>query len=155
MLIVSLSAIPPRFARIGQTLDSLAAQRGVDRIVLYIPHRYRRFPDWDGTLPQVPEGVEIRRTDDDFGPATKVLCAARDFRGQEVDILFCDDDHIYAPGWAENFVALKAAHPGCVIAQAGWQAAEYAPGGSGERALQPRAVRRWRVTDLGFQLRDL
>lgn len=154
MLIVTLSAVPPRFSRLNQTLDSLVTQDGVDRILLYIPHVYRRFPDWDGVLPQVPEGVEIRRTDDDFGPGTKVLCAAREFAGQDVDLLFCDDDHVYAPGWAKRYLAHKAAHPGCVIAEAGWQAAEYA-GGTGERELQPRAVRRWRATDIGFQLRYL
>ncbi len=154
MLIVTMSAVPPRFSRIGQTLDSLVAQDGVDRILLYIPHRYRRFTDWDGTLPAVPDKVEIRRTEADYGPATKILCAARDFAGQDVDLLFCDDDHVYAPGWAQRFLAHKARHPGCVIAEAGWQAAEYAEG-AGPRDLQPRAVRRWRVTDLGFQLRYL
>lgn len=155
MLIVSLSSVPPRFHKIGPILQSLVAQTAaIDHIYLYIPYIYRRFPDWDGRLPEVPEGVEIRRTDDDFGPATKVLCAAREFRGQDVDILFCDDDHIYAPSWAQSFVDLKPEHPDCVIAQGGWQAEAYA-GGTGARDLQPRAVRRWRITDLGFQLRYL
>ncbi len=154
MLIVTLSSIPERFAKIGPVLESLAAQAGVDRICLYIPRAYRRFPDWDGRLPAVPARVEIRRTDEDFGPATKVLPAAREFAGQDVDILFCDDDHIYAPGWAERFLALKARHPGAVIAQGGWQAGDNA-GGTGIRALQPRAVRRWRITDIEFQLRYL
>jgi len=154
VLIVTLSAVPPRFSRIGQTLDSLVAQSGVDRILLYIPKTYRRFPEWDGHLPDVPDGVEIRQIDEDYGPATKILCAARDFRGQDVDLLFCDDDHVYAPGWARRFLAHKARHPGCVIAEAGWQSGEYAEGG-GARDRRPRAVRRWRITDLGFQLRYL
>ncbi|MCP3969254.1 MAG: glycosyltransferase family 2 protein [Rhodobacteraceae bacterium] len=153
-LIVTLSSIPARFGKIGPVLESLTAQSAADRICLYIPRSYRRFPDWDGTLPKVPQGVEIRRSDGDFGPATKVLCAAREFAGQKVDILFCDDDHIYAPGWAQSFVALKPRHPGCVIAQGGWQASAYADS-SDMRELQPRAVRRWRLTDLEFQLRYL
>jgi len=152
---VTLSSIPARFDKIGPVLESLTAQTArLDGIFLYIPENYRRFPDWDGRLPDVPKGVEIRRTPDDFGPGTKVLCAAREFAGQDVDILFCDDDHIYAPGWAQSFVDLKPKHPGCVIAQGGWQAADYADGGS-DRALQPRAVRRWRITDIEFQLRYL
>lgn len=155
MLIISLSSVPPRFHKIGPILQSLIAQTAdIDRILLYIPNTYSRFPDWDGALPTVPNGVEIRRTDEDFGPATKVLCAAREFRGQDADILFCDDDHIYGPGWAQGFIDLKPGHPGCVIAQGGWQA-EACAGGNGVRSLQPRAVRRWRVTDLGFQLRYL
>jgi hypothetical protein len=153
-LIVTLSAIPARFDKFGPVLESLAAQKGVDRTCLYIPHEYRRFPDWDGSLPKVPAGIEIRRTDGDFGPATKVLCAAKDYAGQDVQLLFCDDDHIYGPGWAESFARISAARPNCVIAQGGWQASEYAES-TGPRDLQPRAVRRWRITDLEFQLRYL
>ena len=154
MLIISLSSIPARFDKIGPVLESLVAQTVADRIYLYIPNTYRRFPDWDGSLPKVPEKVKIRRTDDDLGPATKILCAAREFRDHDVDILFCDDDHIYAPGWAQSFVDLKLRHPGCVIAQGGWQASAYAES-TGVRDLEPRAKRRWRVTDIGFQLRYL
>lgn len=154
VLIISLSSIPARFDKIGPVLESIASQRLADKIYLYIPETYRRFPDWDGTLPKLPAGIEIRRSADDFGPATKVLCAAREFRDQDVDILFCDDDHIYGDGWAQSFVDLKVRHPGCVIAQGGWQADAYADGGSA-RDLQPRAERRWRVTDVEFQLRYL
>lgn len=153
-MIISLSSIPARFSKIGPTLESLTAQAGVDRICLYVPHKYRRFPDWDGQLPSVPNGVQICRTDDDLGPATKVLPIAKDLRGQNVDILFCDDDHIYAPGWAERFLKVKQNKPGCVIAQGGWQASEYAEA-SEERALRPRAQRRWRITDVEFQLKYL
>ena len=82
MLIVSLSTIPPRFDKIGETLKSLLNQSvKADHIYLYIPETYRRFPDWDGQLPHVPDGITIRRTDIDLGPATKVLPAARAHRG--------------------------------------------------------------------------
>lgn len=152
-LVITLSSIPPRFGKIGPLLDSIVGQ-GADRVCLYIPHAYRRFPDWDGELPQVPEGIEIVRTELDLGPATKILPAARDFQGQDVEILFCDDDHIYGPGWAQSFRALRPKHPGAAIAQGGWQASDYATSG-GARALQPRAVRRWRITDLEFQAKFL
>ena len=155
MLIISLSSIPPRFSRIGPTLQSLRAQNDpADRVLLYIPNRYRRFPDWDGTLPEVPEGVEIRRVDDDLGPATKVLCAAQEFRGQDVDILFCDDDRLYPPDTVTRFMRLRAQHPGCAIALVGRQA-ETIGVSTGQRDWQPRAVRRWRATDVEFQLRFL
>ncbi|MEL7114156.1 MAG: glycosyltransferase family 2 protein [Pseudomonadota bacterium] len=152
-LVFTLSSVPPRFAKIGPVLESLAAQ-AVDRVLLYIPQSYRRFPDWDGTLPAVPSGIEIMRCPDDLGPATKVLPAARDFEGQNVDILFADDDHIYGPGWAASFPPIKARHPNAVIAQGGWQADAYADS-TMVRDLSPRAVRRWRVTDVEFQLRYL
>ena len=107
MKIICLTAIPPRFAGLGPTLESLAAQ-GADQVRLYIPRAYRRFPDWDGRLPDVPLGVQIIRCDTDLGPATKILPAARDLRGQDAQILFCDDDCIVPRGWAQRLFAIQA-----------------------------------------------
>ena len=148
MLVISLSTIPSRFAQLGETLDCLLAQTAqVDAINLYIPAHYNRFPDWDGQVPDVPDGITIRRTDQDFGPATKVLAAAREFAGQNCEILFCDDDRAYPPDWAAGFLAARSAHQDCAIAALGFHANE------GARNLQPRALRRWRITDLEFQAR--
>ncbi len=155
MLIITLSSIPPRFSRIGPTLRSLQAQaRKPDRILLYIPQGYRRFPDWDGTLPEVPEGVEIRRVADDLGPATKVLHAAREFHDHDIDLLFCDDDRVYPPDWAESFLAARQEHPGCCIAQRGLMADRIA-GTSPKRDLQPRATPRPFNEDWEFKLKHL
>ncbi|MFT4151783.1 MAG: glycosyltransferase family A protein [Paracoccaceae bacterium] len=119
--IITLSSIPPRFALLRPTLESLVRQNAtVEAIRLYIPHSYRRFPDWDGTLPAVPGGVTIVRTSDDPGPATKILPALRETAGQDVDILFCDDDRIYDPDWATRFQALRRQRPRCALAEAGW-----------------------------------
>lgn len=140
MLVISLSSIPPRFDKLGPTLHSLLEQTArADRICLFIPEYYVRFPDWDGTLPEVPDGVEICRTEADFGPATKILPLARACRGQDCDILFVDDDRIYTPGWAETMLAAKAEHPDCCIATRGLMADGIA-GTSPERALQPKPV---------------
>lgn len=153
MLIVSLSSIPPRFDRLGPTLESLTRQTAkVDRILLYLPKAYRRFPDYDGRLPEVPEGVEIRRIDEDYGPATKVLGAAREFRGADCDILFCDDDRIYAPDWAAAFVTARRTHPEACIAIAAREAGDLFDSRQ-IRGRQPRAVQRnWR-TDIRFLAR--
>ena len=115
MRIISLTAIPPRFAGLGPTLESLAAQ-GADQVRLHIPRAYRRFPDWDGSLPAVPAGVQIIRCDTDLGPATKILPAARDLRGQDAQILFCDDDCIVPRGWADRLFALQARRPDQAVA---------------------------------------
>ena len=115
MKIISLTAIPPRFAGLGPTLDSLAAQ-GADQVRLHIPRAYRRFPDWDGRLPDVPAGVQIIRCDTDLGPATKILPAARDLWGQDAQILFCDDDCIVPRGWADRLFALQASRPDQAVA---------------------------------------
>lgn len=120
--VICLTTIPPRFGLIGPTLDSLVAQDlPAAEIRLHIPLRYRRFPDWDGRLPEVPPEVRILRCDEDFGPATKILPAVAAFAGQQVELLLCDDDSFYAPGWHRAFRAARAAHPGCCIAGSGQQ----------------------------------
>lgn len=50
----------------------------------------------------MPAGVAILRVEDDLGPATKALYAARDLRGQAVDIVYGDDDHHYLPDWSQR-----------------------------------------------------
>lgn len=121
MKIISLTSIPPRFALMGPTLRALAAQRSaVDAIELYLPRRYRRFPEYDGTAPPVPAGITVIRPDTDLGPASKVLHAARRHAGQDVQILFCDDDRDYPAGWAARLFAEQAARPQAAVALDGY-----------------------------------
>jgi len=101
-----------------------------------VPRRYRRFPDWDGCLPQVPQGITVVRTDQDDGPATKILPAVHEFRGQDCELLLCDDDRRYDPLWTSRFLAARREHPDRVIAGAG----AFVPGRR-EGSL-PRAVPR-------------
>lgn len=119
--IITLSAIPPRFPDLEPCLTSLLRQSlPADEVRLYIPETYRRFPEWDGVLPEVPPGVIIYRTVEDLGPATKVLPAAHDLRGQEVDLLFCDDDKIYDTDWHRRFKTEAEQRPGCCIVESGF-----------------------------------
>src|SRR6056297_406473 len=121
MLAVSLTTIPPRFATLGATLESLRAQRRApDLIRVTIPRRYRRFPDWDGTPPALPRGVELRITEADLGPATKLLPLAAELSGTGARIAYCDDDWVYERGWTERMLATARAHPGMAIAGAGF-----------------------------------
>lgn len=118
--VITLSTIPPRFEEIGGPLISLLRQKSrPEAIELWIPQHYRRFPGWGGALPQVPEGVTIRRTDEDLGPATKLLPAARARRGQAVELILCDDDRHYARDWAQRLLAGRARRPDDAIAGAG------------------------------------
>ena len=152
-MIVTLSSIPPRFSKIGPTLESLLAQQlRPEKVHLYIPQTYRRFSDWDGTLPKVPEGVVIHRVDEDLGPATKVLYATREF--SNTDILFCDDDRAYPTDWTQRFANLRRAHPDAAIALVG-RHAETMTDSRGKDRFHPRAIRRWRITDWRFQLHFL
>lgn len=115
--IVTLSSIPPRFDHLYPTLNSLLQQNEkLDEIRINIPKSYRRFTDWDGTFPPVPEGVTIHRCETDLGPATKVLPTVKELRGQNVHILFCDDDRIYPPDWHGNFKRAAKVHPDtCIV----------------------------------------
>lgn len=119
MRIISLSTIPPRFPYLMPTLESLVAQDSVDEVRLYIPKNYRRFPEYKGALPTVPDGVIICRIEDDLGPATKILPAIRDFHGQDVQILFCDDDLIYHKNWAKKLFDIQAKRPNEAVATYG------------------------------------
>lgn len=107
-LVVSLSSIPPRFDKLEPVLNALLAQTAkIDEIRLYLPKTYRRFPDYDGSLPDVPRGVRIMRPNDDLGPASKVLFAADDLRGTDCNIIYCDDDRVYGPNWFSRILAAQ------------------------------------------------
>ncbi|MBR9843752.1 MAG: glycosyltransferase family 2 protein [Rhodobacteraceae bacterium] len=119
-------------------------------MLLYIPKSYRRFPEWDGALPDVPEGIEIRRVEEDLGPATKLLPALREFEGQEIDLLFCDDDMIAPKGWAKRFLEEREKHPKACLCTSAWDVPE--EGGRGEMLI-PRAERNPVTWDMGYHLR--
>jgi len=118
--IVSLTTIPSRFNSIGPTLKSLLRQRdALDEIRLYIPRFYRRFPNYDGHIPEIPEGVTVVRTEEDLGPASKILFAVKDFGATEAQILFCDDDRIYPPNWAQALFETQNDRPQECVAMIG------------------------------------
>ena len=106
--IVSLSSIPSRFDRLGPVLRALLDQTAeIDRIVLWVPQEYRRGLEVHA-LPKVPAGVEVLRCDKDYGPATKVIPALGLADDPDTRILYCDDDQIYAPTWAETLTLWRA-----------------------------------------------
>lgn len=151
--IITLSSIPPRLPHIGLVLQSLLNQDVPAHAVhLYIPHRYRRFPDWDGRLPDLPAGVTILRVEEDDGPATKLLPALKAFAGQ-VDILYCDDDCMFAPSWHRAFKAASHQRPGMCITAMGYDLTSMAAATRRPDRL-PRATR-WKKEDVGAWLATL
>ena len=155
--IITLSSIPPRFGQLRPTLESLLNQTvRAERVILYLNRQYRRFPDWDGTPPEVPEGVEIRWVDEDWGPATKILPALRDFAGQDVDLFFCDDDQEYRPYLLERMLAARAKRPDECIAISPMD--EY-PAPVGQPRMNdrrhPHVLRLWKATNVVFRMRDI
>ena len=65
---------------------------------------------------KLPPGVDLRRCEQDYGPATKILPALRDFAGQDVGLLFCDDDGRYPEGWLAGFRTAEGRFPNKAIA---------------------------------------
>ncbi|WP_103258754.1 glycosyltransferase family A protein [Tabrizicola aquatica] len=119
--VISLSTVPPRFHQIGPTLRSLVRQTSrPEAVELYIPRSYRRFPEWGGGLPDVPEGVTIVRVDEDLGPATKILPAAKAWRGQAVELIYVDDDRGFARDWVRRCLDVRKSRPDDAICGAGF-----------------------------------
>jgi hypothetical protein len=154
--IVSLTTIPPRFDKIGQTLRDLTRQNAqIDEIRLNISKTYRRFPGELPSLPEVPEGVKIVMCDQDFGPATKVLPTVQATRGTDSNILFCDDDQPYEPEWAANLLAAAKQHPKTCIVGKGYDL-DTRPLGHRYKvtnAPMPRALKRHK--GVGYRLQRL
>jgi len=152
-LIISLTTIPPRFKVIHETLESLTSQSAKpEAINLYLPNKYRRFEYEKSDVPELPAGVSVWYLDTDFGPATKVLQAIQEYRGQNVKILFCDDDKVYDAQWAERFLVASQAHPGCCIVEEGGHVSDYSSH-TYAGSLQPRSTRR--IKDLGYRMKRL
>ena len=155
-LVVTLTSIPTRFDKITPTLRDLLRQTAdIAEIRLYISRKYRRFPDSKFDPPKVPEGIKVCMVDEDYGPATKILPAVKDFQGQNVELLFCDDDQPYDPNWAQRFLDERKRKPNCCIVERGYDL-EYRPKGHCyyiERDAFPRAERR--VKGLKYRLRRM
>ncbi len=137
--IISLTAIPPRFPYLHEVLGSLLKQTAhIDAVELNLPRAYRRFAFDPAHPPTVPEGCTVHLCDHDFGPATKVLPTVQRYAGQGVNILFCDDDKVYDPGWAARLLAAAVEHPDCCIVEQGSQFSKYT-GTDWPSPRQPRA----------------
>ena len=120
-LVVSLTTIPPRFGQLPKVVAALRAQRRpADQIILCLPETYRRFPGRH-KLPELP-GVSVLRPHTDPGPVGKLTLAARTLRGQDCQLLYCDDDWLYGPGWTWAFTQAARNTPEAVICASGFSA---------------------------------
>ena len=119
-VILSLSTIPPRFGMLGVSLNSLINQkRKADEIHVYIPKTYKRFPEHNFCIPDVPEGVSVKIIDHDYGPATKALPCAKAYRGTNTRIIYGDDDRFADTSWLDNMLKCSDERPEDVIVSSG------------------------------------
>ncbi|SHH98388.1 hypothetical protein SAMN05443551_3905 [Marivita hallyeonensis] len=102
MLTISLTSIPPRFDTLCVVVEHLMKQSTPARVVVSIPEAYMRFPG-PVFVPDLPVGIVLRRCSRDFGPATKLFGCLDD--PEATTILYCDDDWVYEPQWAETLLS--------------------------------------------------
>lgn len=154
-IVVSLTVIPPRFNDLGKTLNSLLDQsRRADAIEVTIPKTYRRFPDHVFRLPDVPDGVDVIVSDEDLGPASKVLPCAQRYRDTNTRIVYCDDDRIAPKDWLRSLTAKSMQYPQHAIISSGTDLDRLGVDGI-QDARMPRAVRQRSRVDLNYRMRRL
>ncbi|GAA6208338.1 hypothetical protein NBRC116601_16310 [Cognatishimia sp. WU-CL00825] len=153
-VIISLTTIPPRFAKIGPTLRDLLAQDiEIAEIRLNLARQYRRFPGELPSLPALPEGITLHWSPEDFGPATKLLPTLLDHRNEDsTEILFCDDDQRYGTDWARQFLRHRRLQPDSCIVGKGYDLIHRPLGHRYDRIFTrfPRAQKR--VKGAGYRL---
>lgn len=115
-----MTTIPPRLHEIGSTIESLLAQTAnIASVQLWIPRKYRRTEFQQFTMPKMPKGVEVMYCDFDYGPATKVLPAAKKYKGEDLNIIYCDDDEYYDADWADLLFRTSLERPNSCVATCG------------------------------------
>ena len=124
-VILTMTSIPPRTAFLEKKIDSIKRQTiQPDAFEIYIPKSYRRFPDQQFRVKNLPSWVDVITTDEDLGPATKILPAYKKWAGKDVDLLVCDDDRIHDAHWIERLRAQRVKHPHDIICERGWNIQE-------------------------------
>lgn len=110
--IVSFTTIPSRMHNLDRVIEGFRAQTAkIDGFILWVPKKYRR-PEFSGySVPKLPTDIDVRFCDEDFGPATKVLPAIHEFTGQDIQIIYCDDDEFYQANWAETLIQAAKENP--------------------------------------------
>jgi hypothetical protein len=119
---VCLTTTPSRLPHLGPTLASLFAQAiRPAEIRLHLPAwscregRAYTLPAWLSELP-----LHIVHTED-FGPATKLLPALREFAADQA-LLVVDDDKLYSSGLVAALAAAAEREPDVAWGSSGWLA---------------------------------
>jgi hypothetical protein len=128
-VVISLTTIPDRIARIRPTLNSLLDQtRRPDAICLNLPEQSRRegrgyeLPDFLADYGPV-QAIDCGR---DMGPATKLLPALAREKEPDTRIIVVDDDQIYPRNMVETLVGWSERLPEAVVCARGfWVPAGY------------------------------
>jgi hypothetical protein len=121
-VIVSLTSIPSRIDHIKPVINSILDQNvKVDKIVINLPKKYRRF-EKELTIPDFIkncQNIHVDRINKDYGPITKLLpTLARE--KDDTKIIYVDDDMIYGKDFVETMIAYSDEHPNNAICNHAW-----------------------------------
>lgn len=116
-VVVSLTTIPSRVARIGPMLESVYAQtRKPDRLVLWLPTICEKegvgydIPD-DFLNRMLLNGVDVANCGVDWGSATKLIPTLFSETDPDAILITLDDDVAYEPHAIEELVAASEKWP--------------------------------------------
>jgi hypothetical protein len=122
-VVVSLTTIPDRIAKIRPTINSLLDQsRRPDAICLNLPSHARRerreytIPEF---LKQIPQ-VERIDCGEDRGPGTKLLPTLEREKDPNTRIIVMDDDQIYPRNLVETLVGASDEMPDAAVGSRGF-----------------------------------
>jgi hypothetical protein len=119
-MIITCTTIPPRMKFLPGFFANLGRQKHrPEAVELYVSYSYRRFPGQVPSLPSLPSWVTVHWIEEDYGPATKILPAAKRWQGKDVDLLLCDDDRLYDKNWAGRFASARAKYPAFALCEKG------------------------------------
>lgn len=116
-VIVSLTTIPSRVIYLRKTIQSLLSQTYKPySIELNIPEVYKKRDLGRIDFSSLPEGIAVFRCEDS-GPATKLLPTLSRYSGQNVCIIYCDDDRIYEKNMISRLLDCHRANPTSAVAE--------------------------------------
>lgn len=123
-VIVSMTTIPSRWELLQKALDSIGKQRLMpDRILVCVPEVSRRegtpyvIPEWLADARAV--GIEVIRTPQDYGPATKLVGCFPEVSDPDTIIVNVDDDSEYDSHLIEKLVDRALRYPKAAIGFSG------------------------------------
>ena len=118
-IVVSMSTMPYRIDNVPKVVDSIAAGTvRPDKMVVYIcQDDFDEVPKSFRDIEKKHDFFEVRWSDANYGPATKLLPALRDF--PEALIVNVDDDYVYQPCLIENLYNCWKSNRNSIITNGG------------------------------------
>ena len=107
-VVISLTSIPSRFDKLISILDLLKLQIH-NELWINIPKNYKRFPDWNGIIPNFDSKIIVNSCED-YGPATKVIGPAMKLDPDDL-IVYLDDDTVYDERLVTNLLKWHQTDP--------------------------------------------